>query len=129
MKSKNLIQKLLASVKIALRFGGQHYAALSMLEGVYVRQPLHEKLFAGLDTTLTITLNGSLYHVTRTDYVNDEPALEQRWLATYGWHSTGHLIEIGGDRYCILDTATKSLYLEELTESGKTILELFTKNY
>jgi hypothetical protein len=129
MKSKNLIQDLLASVKVVLLFAGQHYATLSMLEGVYQRQPLHEKLLAGLDTTLTITLNGSLYQVTRTDYVNDEPALEQTWLATYGWHSNGHLIEIGGDRYCILDAETKSLYLEELTESGRTTIELFVKNY
>lgn len=129
MKPKNIIQEVLASIKIALRFGRQHNATLSMLEGVYVRQPLNKQLLAGLDTILTVAPNGSLYQVTRTDYINNEPEVEQTWLAAYGWHSNGHLIEIGGDRYCIFDTVTKSLYLEELTDSGRTTLELFTKSY
>jgi hypothetical protein len=129
MKLKELIYGLGASCKIIFRFCRQHHDALAMMQGTYLKQPLHEKLVTGLDTILTIKSHGSLYQVTLTDYINDEAAQEQTWLATYGWHSNGHLIEIGGDRYCIFDTVTKSLYLEELTDSGRTIIELFTKNY
>lgn len=129
MKLKELIYGLWTSCKIIFRFCRQHHDALTVMQGTYVKQPLHDKLIAGLDTTLTITSYGSLYHITRKDFINDEPAQEKTWLATYGWHSNGHLIEIGGDRYCILDTVAKSLYLEELTESGTTTIELFTKSY
>lgn len=84
-------------------------------------------IVAGVDTMLSITSCGSFYKITRTDYISNTPENEETWLATYGWHSNGHLIEIGGDRYCIFDTVSKSLYLEKLTEQGKTTIELFTK--
>ena len=129
MKLKNLIYGLWTSCKIILRFCRQHHDTLSMTQGTYLKQPLHEKLVAGLDTVLTIKPYGSLFQITKRDIINDEPVQEQTWLAAYGWHANGHLIEIGGDHYCIFDTATKSLYLEELTDSGRTTLELFTKNY
>ena len=129
MKLKNLIYGLWTSCKIILRFCRQHHDTLSMIQGIYLKQPLHEKLVAGLDTVLTIKPYGSLFQITKRDIINDEPVQEQTWLATYAWHSNGHLIEIGGDRYCIFDTVTKSLYLEELTDSGRTTLELFTKSY
>lgn len=129
MKLKNLIYGLWTSCKIILRFCRQHHDTLSMAQGTYLKEPLHEKLIAGLDTVLTIKPYGSLFQVTKRDIINDQPVQVQTWLATYGWHSNGHLIEIGGNRYCIFDTVTKSLYLEELTDSGRTTLELFTKNY
>lgn len=128
MKLNRLIHDLCLAVKIILHFGRQHHATLSMMEGMYVRQPLHNDLIAGVDTTLAIKPLGSLYQVTRTIYISNLPECEETWLATYGWHSNGHLIEIGGDRYCIFDTASKSLYLEALTEQGKTTIELFIKN-
>lgn len=128
MKLNRLIHDLWLAVKIILHFGRQHHATLSMMEGMYVRQPLHNDLIAGVDTTLAIKPLGSLYQVTRTIYISNLPECEETWLATYSWHSNGHLIEIGGDRYCIFDTASKSLYLEALTEQGKTTIELFIKN-
>lgn len=127
MKLNKLIHDLRLAVKIILHFGRQHHATLSMMQGMFVRQPLHNELIAGVDTTLTIKPCGSFYQVTRTDYISNTPECEETWLATYGWHSNGHLIEIGGDRYCIFDTVSKSLYLEKLTEQGKTTIELFTK--
>ncbi|HRO41747.1 MAG TPA: hypothetical protein PL009_02875 [Flavipsychrobacter sp.] len=78
---------------------------------------------------LTIKPYGSFYQISRTEYISNMPENEETWLATYGWHSNGHLIEIGGDRYCIFDAVSNSLYLETLTEEGKTTIELFIKIY
>lgn len=128
MKQKTLMHDLHATLKIALRFGRQHLATLNMIEGTYVKQPSLHELGVGLDTTLTIKSYSSLYQVTRIDYVGDVPACENTWLATYGWHSSGHLIEIGGDRYCIFDAASGSMYLEFLTERAETKLEFFIKS-
>ncbi|SDW50751.1 hypothetical protein SAMN05444410_103150 [Hydrobacter penzbergensis] len=127
MKLNTLIHDLRLAIKILLHFGKQHHATLSMMQGMYVRQPLHNEMIAGIDTTLTIKPDGCLYQVTRTVYISNIPECEETWLATYGWHSNGHLIEIGGDRYCIFDAASKSMYLEILTEQGKTMIELFIK--
>lgn len=128
MKHKNLIQDLHATVKIALRFGRQHLATLNMIEGIYVRQPLKHERPLGLDTTLSIKSYNNFYQVTRTDYAGDAPACEDTWLATYAWHSSGHLIEIGGDHYCIFDAASGSMYLELLTDRAETKLEFFIKS-
>ncbi len=128
MKLNKLIHDLRLAVKVLLNFGRQHHATLSMMQGMYVRQALHNELITGVDTMLTIKPYGSLYQVTRTDYITNIPECEETWLATYGWHSNGHLIEIGGDRFCIFDAAAKSMYLETLTEQGQTTIELFIKN-
>lgn len=128
MKLNKLIHDLHLAVKIMLHFGRQHHATLSMIEGTYARQPLDDEWTAGVDTMLTIKASGSFYKVTCTDYVNNTSIYEAAWLAIYSWNSNGHLIEIGGDRYCIFDTASKSMYLETLTEQGKTTIELFIKN-
>ena len=128
MKLKKLIHDLRLAIKVILHFGRQHHATLSMMQGMYVRQALHNELIAGVDTMLTIKPCGSLYQITRTDYITNAPESEETWLATYGWHSNGHLIEIGGDRFCIFDAVSKSMYLETLTEQGQTTIELFIKN-
>lgn len=128
MKLNTLIHDLRLAAKIILHFGRQHHATLSMMQGVYAREALNDERMAGVDTMLTIKASGSFYQVTRTVYVSNTPEAEETWLATYGWHSNGHLIEIGGDRYCIFDTVSKSMYLETLTEQGKTTIELFIKN-
>lgn len=128
MKLNKLIQDLRLAVKIILHFSRQHHATLSMMQGMYVRQPQHNELIAGIDTTLTIKSYGNFYQVTRTEYISNTPEYEETWLATYGWHSNGHLIEIGGDRYCIFDAIAKCMYLETLTDQGKTTIELFIKN-
>lgn len=128
MKLKKLIRDLYCAIKVVVHFGREHHATISMMQGIYARQPLHNDMIAGVDTMLRIRAYGSLYQVTRTDYVSNTPDTEETWLATYGWHSNGHLIEIGGDRYCVFETVSKSLYLETLTEQGKTTIELFIKN-
>lgn len=127
MKLKKLIRDLCCAVKIIMYFGREHHATISMMAGTYGKQPMNSDRIAGVDTMLRISPYGSLYKVIRTDYVSNIADHEETWLATYGWHSNGHLIEIGGDRYCIFDTVSKSLYLENLTEQGKTTIELFTK--
>ena len=128
MKLNKLIHDLRLAVKVILHFGRQHHATLSMMQGMYVRQALHNDMIAGVDTMLTIKPYGSLYQITRTDYITNTPECEETWLATYGWHSNGHLIEIGGDRFCIFDAVSKSMYLGTLTEQGQTTIELFIKN-
>ena len=126
---KKLIRDLYCAIKVLLHFCREHHATISMMPGIYAKQPLHNNFIAGVDTMLKIKPCGSFYQVTRTDYISNIVDSEETWLATYGWYSNGHLIEIGGDRYCIFDTVAKSLYLEELTETGKTTIELFTKSY
>jgi hypothetical protein len=128
MKLKKLIRDLCYAIKVIVHFGKEHHATISMIPGIYGKQPVLNDRTAGVDTMLRITPSGSFYKVTRTDYISNIPDNEETWLATYGWHSNGHLIEIGGDRYCIFDTVSKSMYLENLTEQGKTTIELFTKN-
>lgn len=123
-----LIHDLRLAVKIMLQFGRQHHATLSMMEGTYASQPLDDEWTAGVDTMLTIKPSDNFYKVTHTDYVNNISIYEEAWLAAYGWHSSGHLIEIGGDRLCIFDTVSKSMYLETQTDQGKTTIELFIKN-
>lgn len=127
MKQKKTMQDLKATLKVALRFGRQHLATLTMIEGTYVRQPLRYDRGIGLGTKLTIKTYGNLYQLTRTDYVGDLPASENTWLASYAWHSCGQLMEIGGNRFCIFDAASGSMYLESLTEQADTKLELFVK--
>jgi hypothetical protein len=128
MKLKKLIWDLCCAIKVIVHFGKEHHATISMMPGIYGKEPVPNDRIAGVDTVLRIIPCGSFYKVTRTDYISNTPDNEETWLATYGWHSNGHLIEIGGDRYCIFDTVSKSMYLENLTEQGKTTIELFTKN-
>ncbi len=120
MKLYKLIHDLLLAIKIIFYFGSQHHATLLMMQGMYVRHPLHDELIGGVNTILIIKSYGSFYQITRTNYVSNIPECEETWLSTYGWHSSGHLIEIGGDRYCMKVMVSKSLYLEILTEQGKT---------
>lgn len=129
MKQNKLIHDLRLTVKIILHFGRQHHATLSMMQGMYVKQSLRHELNTGVETIIIIKPFGSLYQITRIDYINNAPEYEETWLAAYGWQANGHLIEIGGDRYCIFDTVSKSLYLESLTKQGNTTLELFIKTY
>lgn len=128
MKATKLIHDLCTAAKTLLHFSRQHYATRSMMQGIYVKEPLSNELITGVDTVLIIRAHGSFYQITCTDYISNTPEHEETWLATYGWHCNGHLIEIGGDRYCIFETASKSMYLETLTEHGKTTLELFIKS-
>ncbi len=123
-----LIDNIRIAVKILLHFSRQHNTTLSIIEGTYERQPSAGERTAGIDTMLSIKASGNFYTVMRTDYVNNISIYEETWLAIYGWHSNGHIIEIGGNRICIFDTVSKSLYLETLTEQGKITLELFIKN-
>ncbi|OJW80289.1 MAG: hypothetical protein BGO69_05525 [Bacteroidetes bacterium 46-16] len=124
-----LIRDVFRTMRVLLCFGRQHAAALAMVNGTYMRQPARDELvIAGSETLLSIKPCGNLYEVLITNYVANQVADEQKWLATYGWHSNGHLIEIGGDRYCILDTASQSLYLETFTKEGATTVDLFIKN-
>ncbi len=124
-----LIREVFRTMRVLLCFGRQHYAALAMVNGTYMRQQARDELFiTGSETLLSIKPYGNLYEVVLTKYVANQVADEQKWLATYGWHSNGHLIEIGGDRYCILDTSTQALYLEMCTKEGDTTVDLFIKN-
>lgn len=124
-----LIRDMFRTMRVLLCFGRQHAAALAMVNGMYMRQPARDELvIAGSETSLSVKRYGNLYEVVLTNYVANQVADEQKWLATYGWHSNGHLIEIGGDRYCILDPATQSLYLETFINEGATTVDLFIKN-
>lgn len=129
MKLIELIRDLFRIASVIRRYGRQHHATLAMVNGIYIRQPgRNDLVVTGTESILSIKPVGNFYQVTRTDYVSNTPEHEETWLATYGWHSNGHLIEIGSDRYCIFDAGSKTMYLETLTEQGKTTIEVFIKN-
>ena len=129
MKEKSPLYGLWETLKVISRFCGQHYAALSMLQGSYYLRTLDNIRVAGIETILRIKPAGGLYRVTRTEYIHNEPEKEQTWLSTYSWHSGGALMEVGGGRCCVFDTEIGSIYLETFTEQGKTTVELFIKSF
>jgi len=128
MKGNNLVYGLWDTLKVVCLFCRQHYNTYSMLLGTYVLQSPSIKPATGIDAVLQIKPYGSLYRLTRTEYICNEPEKEQTWLASYSWHSGGALVEIGGDNCCVFDTESKSLYLETLTEQGKSTVEQFIKS-
>ncbi|WP_025144947.1 hypothetical protein [Pedobacter jeongneungensis] len=122
MKKPNLIERAVQVLKIVNLFFTGHLAALNSIkkETVYVSRGLEPS--SGV-RTLKITKEGSLYRVTLSGYLHEDPFVEATWLATYGWHSNGHLIEIGGNRYCIFDSLRKKIFVEQEMSYGYRVEE------
>lgn len=126
MKLLNLIRDWQVAASVMRMYGRQHYAAISSLEGLYVKQS-DGGAVTGTDTTLTIKAGKVFYKITRTVYISNTKEYEDTWLASYGWYSPGYLLEIGGDRHCVLEAGSGILYLVTLTEKGRNIVEQFIK--
>ncbi len=128
MKLNRLIPDMRLAFNTILHFGRHHQATLSMMQGTFARLPVQNEMMVGIDATVTIKPSGSIYLITRVDFVSNIPDHEETWQSVYSY-SSGHLIEIGGDRYCFFDTASKRLYLETITELGRTTVEIFIKSF
>ncbi|MCX2429917.1 hypothetical protein [Pedobacter sp. GR22-10] len=124
MKKPNVIQRIVQLLRVLNHFISAHSAVLSALKDhtIYFNDG-HGSGHPGIPKTMKITMEGSLYRVTETSYLNEKPFGEKSWLATYGWHSNGHLIEIGGNRYCIFDSINRRILIEEEVEYGYQVEE------
>jgi len=127
MKKESLWHRLRMMLRVALHYTRQHAQSLDAIKGIYTKQCLPLEIDFSYSIVLKIRPQGSLYQVTRSRFLDDDLVREEIWLATYGWHSNGHLIEIGGHRYCIFDPLQKTLYLEDYTTDVKTV-EVFVQN-
>jgi hypothetical protein len=124
-RRRQLIRLFRAAVHILLRFGAQHRASLSALEKRYIREWKEPQNGVSCTVKLDIQQQGSLYLVTQQYYRNDQYLVTESWLATYGWHSNGHLIAIGHSRYLICDPIRQLLYLENWPDEGDRTVEIY----
>jgi len=125
MKKKNLLSCIRLSLSTALRYWYAHSASLKAIKKDYGIAWQDELTRDKNSIKLKICPYGSIYRVTRLYYINDVFTREESWLATYGWHSNGHLIAIGCTRYLIFDPLQKSLYLEDWPDSGERTVEIY----
>lgn len=127
-KLKHLIRRLRAAISILLRFGSQHRASLAALEKRYIREWQDTPSGNQCSVKLDIQPQGNLYLVTQQYYSNDQYKVTDSWMATYGWHSNGHLIGIGCHRYLICDPLRQLLYLENWPDDGDRTVEIYHLN-
>ncbi|WP_316834983.1 hypothetical protein [Pedobacter nutrimenti] len=128
MKKQGLWSRIKMILRMASRFADQHTSSLEAMEATYIRRLFDEKKpEQGHYITLKISPYGSIYKVTQVVCLRNTLQEEHCWLATYGWHSNGHLIEIGGYRYCIFDPLQKTLYLEDYNHADIKTLETYTQ--
>jgi hypothetical protein len=125
---RELIRRFRAAIYILLRFGAQHRASLAALEKRYVREWKEPQNGTRCTVKLDIQPQGSLYLVTQQYYSNDQYQVTESWLATYGWHTNGHLIAIGRSRYLICDPVRELLYLENWPDEGDRTVEIYHLN-
>lgn len=100
-------------LSIALKYCRQHIASMDAMGMLYRKQWPGDTIAGGYTSIIIrITPYGSLYRVSQQYYLWNELQREHSWVASYGWHSNGHLMEIGGSRYCIFDPEQRQLLLE-----------------
>jgi hypothetical protein len=121
MKKQNLISRIRLAAKTALQFWCAHAATRKAMKKIYSRVWDDEKLGEHFQTKIFIVRKGVIYRVTQLFYINGTVRDQQNWIATYGWHSNGHLMAIGSSRYLIFNPTEKVLYLEEWVDGGKTM--------
>jgi hypothetical protein len=128
MRQTNFLGKIRLIMKVVLHYFSQHYASLENLDRPYSRtweDPYQKGKL--ISTSISFTPYGSLYKVYEVTYNDGRLIKEETRLATYGWHSNGHLIEIGGYRYWIFDSMGKSLYVEDYNEQDVKSFEVYIR--
>ncbi|WEK21358.1 MAG: hypothetical protein P0Y49_09415 [Candidatus Pedobacter colombiensis] len=127
MKKENLWKRIQIILQVAFKYASQHAQSLNAIKGTYHKQyPKQDPDFRYTEV-LTIVPFGSLFKVIHSSYMDQELLGEKTCLATYGWHSNGHLIEIGGCRYWIFDPLQKTIYLEDYSDPDVKTVEVFVK--
>ncbi|TRW24218.1 hypothetical protein FMM05_10300 [Flavobacterium zepuense] len=127
MKKQSLWSKIGSILLIAKAYSRQHADSLAALEKVYIKRRPREDCREETVSTLSISRFGSVFKVHQKSYLYDDLVKEETWMATYGWQSSGHLIEIGGDRYLIFDPLHKVAYLEDSSDLKSTTLNFYNQ--
>ena len=124
MEKQPIFCRLIPALRTLLAFGSQHAASLAALKKTYT--------LCGFDQALNRTRSvlrirpcGQLYEVTRGYFADDQFRVSEQWLATYGWHSNGHLIALGRTTYVIFDPVRKLVVLENFPAEGEDTVEIF----
>jgi len=125
MKKKSLISRCRLGLATALRYWCGHAASLKAIKKDYGITWQDEQTRDKNSVKLTICPFGSIYRITRLYYINDVFNREESWLATYGWHSNGHLISLGRTCYLIFDPLQKLLYLEDFPDEGERTVDIY----
>ncbi|TRW21958.1 hypothetical protein FMM05_19410 [Flavobacterium zepuense] len=127
MKEQSLWRKIQSVLLIARAYSRQHAQSLAALEEVYIKHCPKQDCREETTSTLSISRFGSVFKVHQKSYLYEELVKEETWMATYGWQSSGHLIEIGGDRYLIFDPLHKVAYLEDSSDLKSTTLNFYNQ--
>lgn len=125
MEKQSLFSRLRAAFKTLIAYGCQHAASLKAMEKTYTRCLSDGGSSDPCKVLLRIRACGQLYEVTRGYFVNDEFRVSEKWLATYGWHSNGHLIAIGRCTYVIFDPVRHLVVVEHIPETGPDTVEIY----
>jgi len=126
--SEKMMTMVRGLLSIAYRYCKQHEESIAAM-GLLYRRPWPGDTVANGHTSIVIQITpyGSLYKVSQKYYLFNELQRENTWVATYGWHSNGHLMEIGGYRYCIFDPKQRLLYLESFDDDAcEKKVEIYT---
>jgi hypothetical protein len=113
MKITYILSRLRPAISALLQYWIAHGLGLAAIKKTYRREWQEKGSAATQMAEICIFHHGSLYEVNRVFYTDGRLQREENWLATYGWHSNGHLIALERSRYLIFDPFSKLLYLEE----------------
>lgn len=128
MKNETIFKKISRIIPLAYEYAQQHEASHAAMNQLY-RMPGTGDGIVSTHTSVIIEITpyGSLYRVSQKYYQWNELQRENNWIASYGWHSNGHLMEIGGSRYCIFDPAQRQLFLEYFDDDAcEKKVEMYT---
>ncbi|MXN91162.1 hypothetical protein GR160_07950 [Flavobacterium sp. Sd200] len=126
MENQSLIQTLKAIWATICIFCSQHTQSTAAMKKAYLKQWPGDTASDGHTlVAISVIPYGSIFKVHQLYYLQGELQRQKTWLATYGWHSNGHLIEIGGDRHCIFNPAGKELYFEYFDANVDKVTETY----
>lgn len=125
MKKPSKFCRLRAAIRTLITYGCQHAASLKAIEKTYTRCLSDGGTGDPCKVILSIRKCGQLYEVTRGYFVHNEFKADEKWLATYGWHSNGHLIAIGRCTYVIFDAQRKLVVVENIPDKGPDTVEIY----
>ena len=125
MKKQSLLDSLFSALRAGIQYWSDQAASQHAMEQVYVKKWREEDPAADYAVQILINPHGSIFKVTHRHFVNGDFLREESYLATYGWHSNGHLMAIGAIRFLVLDPLQKQLYIEDTNHLGETTLETY----
>jgi hypothetical protein len=125
MKKQNLLDNLLSGLKAAVQYWSDQATCQQALDQVYVRKWHEDDPAADYTVQILINPHGNIFKVTHRHFANGDLIREESYIATYGWHSNGHLIALGITRFLVFDPANKQLYLEDWPNGSEPVLEIF----